>query len=301
MPCYHPRKGWRAKREGPDGQRGIVFSLASASVNEPVSVPCGKCVGCRMLHSQAWAVRCMHESQFHEDNSFVTLTYADKFLPVNRSLDKRHVQLFMKKLRHFMDGERISYFACGEYGDIGARPHYHALLFGVDFPDRTLWKDTSNGPLFLSPTLERLWGMGFTSFGPVNVATVRYACQYVTKKVGKVLSSYEWTDENGEIHQRTPEFALMSRRPAIGRKWIERYASDVLPDDFVVMDGKKLPVPRYYNKRLEIDEAALYAAAKLERLNAMYSDAHWKDAKPSRLAAREIVKSAQLKLRKGTL
>lgn len=301
MPCYHPLKAWRAKRPGVDGRRGIVFSLASASVTEPLSVPCGKCIGCKMLIAQAWAMRAMHEAQFHELNCFVTLTYSDRNLPEGGTLRPTDLVLFMKRLRKFIEPVRISFFACGEYGDIGGRPHYHALLFGMDFLDKTLWKDSSAGKMFLSPTLERLWGHGFTSVGPVTAATAAYVARYVTKKVGKDESAYECVDKDGVIHKREPEFARMSRRPAIGRKWIEKFASDVYPDDFCVREGKEVGVPRYYDKRLEIENAALFAAVKAERLGAMLSDEAWKDSKPSRLAVREIVAQAKINLRKGTL
>lgn len=40
----------------------------------------------------------------------------------------------------------------------------------------------------------------------------------------------------------------MSRRPAIGRKWIEKYVEDVYPRDFVVMDGSPLKPPKYYDR-----------------------------------------------------
>jgi hypothetical protein len=35
---------------------------------------------------------------------------------------------------------KVRFFHCGEYGDLTRRPHYHALIFGYDFPDRILLK-----------------------------------------------------------------------------------------------------------------------------------------------------------------
>jgi len=43
-------------------------------------------------------------------------------------------------------------------------------------------------------------------------------------------------------------------KPGIGYEWFMRYHSDVFPCDYLVYDGRKFPVPRYYSdlwKRLE--------------------------------------------------
>lgn len=45
------------------------------------------------------------------------------------ALDYYDVQLFIKRLRKKCKNERIRIFACGEYGPIHFRPHYHLLLW----------------------------------------------------------------------------------------------------------------------------------------------------------------------------
>ena len=100
-----------------------------------------------------WAVRCMHESQLHDKNCFLTLTYNDENLPTipcidmetgeiletrQPSLNKRDICLFMKDLRKRF-GAGIRFFQCGEYGEKFARPHHHMILFGFDFPDKKYW------------------------------------------------------------------------------------------------------------------------------------------------------------------
>lgn len=52
------------------------------------------------------------------------------FCGVSHSLNKRDVQLFLKRLRNA--GFHFQYFGCGEYGDLSARPHYHLLIFSDD-------------------------------------------------------------------------------------------------------------------------------------------------------------------------
>lgn len=104
MPCYSPLKGYR---DGATG--GLCFdrkldSKGNSSAPEEMEVPCGQCLGCRLDRARMWTSRIIHEASLHEydhGNSFVTLTYDDKNLPNNWSLDKRHFQLFMKRLRKF--------------------------------------------------------------------------------------------------------------------------------------------------------------------------------------------------------
>lgn len=295
MPCYHPTKAWRAKREGPDGKRGIVFSPHSASITEPVTVPCGVCFGCRMLYARGWQMRCMHEAQLHLLNCVVTLTYRDERV----SLCKRDIQLFMKRVRKFIEPERVSYFISGEYGERTGRPHYHGILFGMDFLDKRIWKQGQGGSQqWVSPKLDELWGLGYATIGAVTPASAAYIAGYVAKKVKQ---RFEEVDADGVITEREAEFQLMSRRPAIGRRWIDKFVSDVYPDDFVVKDGRETNVPRYYDGRLGVIDPTLFAAVKAERLGAMLSDEAWKNSKPSRLIVREEVAKAKAALQKGTM
>lgn len=44
-------------------------------------------------------------------------------------LCKYELQLFFKRLRKYYKNEKLRYFACGEYGPLHLRPHYHILLW----------------------------------------------------------------------------------------------------------------------------------------------------------------------------
>jgi uncharacterized protein (DUF736 family) len=57
-------------------------------------------------------------------------------------------------------------------------------------------------------------------------------------------------EETGEIHQLEPEFCLMSRRPGIGKNWLEKFKSDT-DKDFVTIRGDKMALPKYYDNLLE--------------------------------------------------
>ena len=121
MTCYRPFVAY-APLDG-----GALCFVERKDCRE-VKLACGQCIGCRIAKREAWAIRCVCESQMHLDNCFLTLTYDEESLPQYGSLEYRHVQLFFKRLRKKIGAFR--YFVCGEYGPHGDRPHYHALIFG---------------------------------------------------------------------------------------------------------------------------------------------------------------------------
>ena len=156
MPCYRPLVGYRSVKIGPTGKRPVVFKARDAFFDHQVKVRCGQCIGCRLEKARQWALRCSHEASLHENNCFVTLTYSDKNLPKYNSLELRDFQKFMKRLRKHFDGG-IRFFHCGEYGDKNGRPHYHAILFGIDFDDREIYKVSDAGyRWYTSKTLESI-------------------------------------------------------------------------------------------------------------------------------------------------
>lgn len=154
---------------------GKAFSL---------SLPCGQCIGCRLEYSRQWAIRCMHESTLHDQSCFITLTYSDDNLPEHGTLILRDFQLFMKRLRFEFSNVKIRFYHCGEYGEKFGRPHYHALLFGIDFEaDRTLYSQSKQGSkLYVSDTLNKLWNKGFATIGNITFESAAYVARYVVKK-----------------------------------------------------------------------------------------------------------------------
>lgn len=185
-----------------DGRTGGVRPFFSPP-GEAVQLPCGQCIGCRLDYSLHWAVRCMHEAQMHDENCFLTLTYSDEHVPSSGSLDKGALQKFWKRLRKRFPERRIRYFACGEYGERLHRPHYHACVFGFDFPDRELFMMREGIPLYTSEALAQCWPFGFCSIGDVTFESAAYVARYACKKItGEAASRhYERIDyETGEIH-----------------------------------------------------------------------------------------------------
>lgn len=256
-------------------------------------------MGCRLSHAQEWAIRAMHESMMHDHNSFITLTYSPENLPEDLSLNHEHYQKFYKRLRFELEPISPRYLMCGEYGSTGDRPHYHALIFGYDFPDKTLWND-GKSKLYRSSLLEKLWPYGFSTIGEVNYKTAQYVAGYIRKKLkGKAareinengLKAYEiYNSQTGEIIKRQPEYAQMSRRPGLGATFYEKYGNQIRNHDYVVMDSKRMRVPKYYDRLTErLDQQRLEANKCNRRDNAKR---YAKDQTPERLAAREAYKQA---------
>lgn len=298
MPCYHPLSAYQCA----DGSIVFYESKRHDTVKS-LSLPCGQCVGCRLERSRQWAIRCMHEAQMHTENCFITLTYDDDHLPSDRSLHYRDFQLFIKRLRKRYPGRRIRYYMAGEYGENFGRPHWHACIFGFDFHDKKLWKRTSaNSLLYRSQDLELLWPFGYSSIGDVTFESAAYVARYIMKKVtGKNASKhYEEIDpDTGEITNRTPEFTKMSLKPGIGYEWYKQYTADVYPHDYVVVRGKKVKPPKYYDKKYKIDnpyefDEVLYIREKSAKLNHA-------DNTLERLAVKEQVAKAKLQKLKRNL
>lgn len=249
MTCFYPNVGYL----GRGGQ--WVSNVRQSPSKAPMTIPCKRCIGCRMDRAAEWSVRIAHEASLYDESSFLTLTYDPLSIPEHGSLQVRDLQLFLKRLRKSIQPKKVRFFACGEYGGQTLRPHYHVLLFGHAFPDQTLWRKSKTGfPLYRSSELEALWTLGNSEIGSVTRESGKYVAKYCLKKVmgPPAEDHYSWTDpDTGEIHVRKPEFATMSTRPGIGLGWFKMWENDFNPSGFIVIDGQKHPVPRYYKRQLK--------------------------------------------------
>ena len=259
MSCYNPVKGYRSKEVSSTGRRAIVFKPSAGFFDLPMEVPCGKCTGCLLDRSKDWAVRCMHEASQHVDNCFITLTYSDANLPEGGSLRPRDFVLFIKRLRKYLSPATIRFFHCGEYGDDFDRPHHHCIIFGWRPPDLILWSEKRGVRLHRSAIVERLWSFGFVSVGSVTYESSAYISRYILKKVYGPSAAAHYQG-------RHPEYLTMSRRPGIGKKWIDKYSDDVYRSDNIVYGlGRLTKPPRYYDKQYEKLDKAHFSEIERER------------------------------------
>jgi hypothetical protein len=313
VPCYSPLKGWIDPES-----KGIQFQKPS---EDEMEVACGQCLGCRLDRARMWSIRMVYEARMHDVSSFITLTYRDVDLPPDWSLSapvrengkqvqQSQFQAFMKRLRKRRPGQKIKYFMCGEYGykcshdvflDEGkcpvgckvGRPHYHAILFNCDFQDKEIHGINKHGDhWYTSRELEELWPYGFNVIGDVTEQSAGYVARYCLKKITGELADehYQRVDENGEIHQLTPEYATMSN--GIGLEWYKKYRSDVWPHDEIPLPtgGVSKSVPRFYCEQLRKEDEEEYELVKERRKLFMLENAD--EYSPERLQSKYRVKKA---------
>lgn len=296
MPCYSPLVAYRIFVKD---QPKVVFNKPSGqspySEQKGFNVPCGKCWGCRLNHARQWALRCCHEAQIYREekelpSSFITLTFNPKIKDPT-SLNKRDFQLFMKRLRKKYSDIPIRYYHSGEYGEKNGRPHYHAIIFGINFDDRVLWSEKPN-KLYTSETLTSLWPYGYHIIGNVTFETASYTARYIMKKqYGKnAVEHYQ---------DRIPEYSTMSLGNGkdtfgIGYSFFQKYKKDIYPHDYVVEPrfGFKVKPPRYYDSLLPKEELEELKKARRERAEDPYTDI--RDPRWKRLKDRERHKILEL-------
>lgn len=283
--CVRPLTAWQT--EGGD----IVFA-ERGKIRRELTLPCGQCIECKLERSRQWGVRCMHEASLHDENCFLTLTYDDAHVPL--SLEYTHFQRFLKRLR-FRVGVPIRFYMCGEYGERFKRPHFHSLIFGWRPADLVLFSTRDDIRLYTSSFLSEIWTDGFASVGELTFESACYVARYCTKKVtGPLADSHYWRTDlvTGECREVTPEFGHMSLKPGIGSGWIDKYVTDVYPNDAVYNGSVPGRPPRFYDKRLAIldpDTAEFMEAVRYKKALASSID-----STVDRLRAREVCTRARL-------
>lgn len=194
-----------------------------------VKVGCKHCTECMQIRANEWAVRGHFELQQKEQNCFITLTYENN--PI--VLHKEHMQKFIKRLRKNIEPLKIKYFSCGEYGDKKMRPHYHIIIFGYDFQDKTFWKmSQSEKPIYISHELDDLWQYGIATVQEANATTISYSAKY---------SAHLKTHLPDHL-KNNPEYNTMSQNLGIDPilKKIETY----LLTDQIYINGFSYKIPK---------------------------------------------------------
>lgn len=172
------------------------FTVRNKLTNESIPVPCGRCPSCLARRVSGWSFRLMQEDKISTSAVFLTLTFDTANVPLSNNgfmtLEKKPFQLFMKRLRkaHGKDHPPLRYYACGEYGGVTQRPHYHAILFNA------------NVELIAGAWAIDGKPIGNIHYGSVTGASVGYTLKYMNKPKRKPQHQRD---------DRLPEFALMSK------------------------------------------------------------------------------------------
>lgn len=221
----------------------------------------------------------------------LTLTYDDDHLPEDFSVDVRHLQLFMKRLRKFCAHKKIRFYGCGEYGDDFGRPHYHLLIFGFTFNDRVLWTRTENSVQYTSQKLSNLWQYGLATTADLDYQAAEYVARYVMKKINgdRANTHYLRHHPKGYLCEVKPEFSVMSRKPGIATSWFHKFKTDCFPSDFLVIEGKQRRVPPFYLRLLHEEEQV-----KIKRARKAEANKHRENNTKERLAVRREVRELRM-------
>lgn len=288
MSCYHPLVGIPTGKLTENGKTDYKI-IKSANLSrtgdfiedlmrdypDHIIVPCGRCIGCRLDYSRSWADRMMLELETSKSAVFATLTYDNDHIPCVEddtgykyafTLCKKDCQDWMKRLRRHFKKKTVRFYLAGEYGSSTARPHYHAILFGLsldDFPDKKVHGRSELGDLYyVDKGFTDIWSNGFCLLSDVSWKTCAYVARYVTKKIGA------WYDFDFEFTGVEREFALMSRKPGLGRQYLKEHP-DAL--DFTSINlstpegGRKIRIPKYYLRQLQLTDPERYDKLMSER------------------------------------
>ena len=227
-----------------------------------ISVPCGKCVNCCLRKGSEWSFRLMQEERQCTSAYFITLTYANEYVPITdkkwMGLKKSDLQCFFKRLRsasHYRQvtapvsrnnshcysfasfaqcdqlRKPIKYYGVGEYGGRTYRPHYHVIIFNADLE-----------------LIFKSWQLGDIHVGTVTTQSVGYCMKYMLKK-GQIPMH--------KNDDRLKEFAVMSKGIGLGYLTpnnIDWHNANYDRMYVNVSGGVKAAMPRYYKQRIFTDE-----------------------------------------------
>jgi len=266
-----------------------------------LTVPCGHCNFCLANRRADWTFRLYQESKHASSAHFLTLTYDDAHLPAGKTLVYKDLQNFWKRMRAY--GINLRYYACGEYGEESNRPHYHAIIFGYDWPDKRHYATNSRGDRrYVSQALDTQWSFGKCEIGSVTPESCGYVARYVMKKIvgEQAKEHYQRIDPlTGEVHDLLPEYVNMSTRPGIGHGFFHKFKDELISQDSVLVKGRKVKLPKYYDKLIDKEDPYQLEMMKFDR--STKANERKENNTPERLAVREEVKHAQIRQLKRTL
>lgn len=318
---------WETALDGHKYQKATVmssdmlenFDRLSTAYFKYELIPCGKCAGCRLENSRQWANRGYLERQMHENAWFVTLTYSDDWLEIPDIMETstgitytdlddewagmlvpEDLKQFNKNLRQIAarewgQNEGIRFIACGEYGSLEKRPHYHLIIFGIDLPTESFYHpriDWRKCTYWQNEIIERAWGgsnkawdgmdrinpkcRGICNITEANWDDIAYVARYVMKKINGVESE-DYYAMQGQIK----EFFRSSRKPGIGAPYYEKFKNEIYSIDKILIENKKgskwMQPPKYFDDLLEKEDPKRLEEIKAKRRERAYQANKIKD------------------------
>lgn len=231
------------------------------------SFNCGSCLNCRINYTSKWQLRLLYELNSWSGAMFVTLTYDDEHIPKDYELKKEHLRNFLKRVRAKIDYNDVSmwsdfpivkdgkeyipkmrYYCAGEYGmnprdgvKGHERPHFHCILFGVDYYNPVHWKYVIDSWKYCDPMqFDKDRGLK-CAIQPVNIDTIGYVTGYVRKK----LTGDQAQESYGD---RLRPFNVCSQ--GLGLQLAFNQAHLLAKGYTYSHNGKRIGIPRYFREKL---------------------------------------------------
>lgn len=184
-------------------------------------IKCGKCSECLKEKQRQLIERIKTEKSFWKENIVLTATYNNENI---KNLNIEDLQKFYKRLRNY--GYKIRYFHAGELGETTKRPHYHIILFNYKPKDEIFYKETKKGTKqYISKELNKIWGMGLVTHGPLTEKAIYYVVKYMLKGLGKKDTLYGWSRKPplGINKERFEELKLLIKKEKYLPKCFKNY------------------------------------------------------------------------------
>lgn len=248
------------------------------TVSDWYKLPCGRCTNCKIQIAKEWALRCCLELPYWEKSIFTTLTFRDSEM-TDPSIHKKELSDFFHNVRNDLrkSKQKIKILGCGEYGDESMRKHYHAIIFGLGMSNEKI-TISHNCETYTSENsiLEKNWSKGNVFNGIVTWNSCRYVASYVFKKYYDELKEDYYTSKGLENpFQHTSN--------GIGKQFYEEWANNILSKGYIMFNGIKHTIPRYFLELYEKDGKKL----ELERMQMKHAEEDfwkWYDKKTKEIS-----------------
>lgn len=219
--------------------------------------PCGWCLNCRVDKSNSLRDRCEYEFIDKKCGAFVTLTYDDRNLlkcmhydtqdkHLVASLSKHECHKFLYRLNKevkkqpnsLLCNHKYKYLIVGEYGQHGdnpvlvGRPHFHLLVFGLDFA-------------FCQKIFQKAWqNQGNIMVGNIGDGAISYVLKYLDKQVFGEPARIKY-----DYHNQERPFQFHSL--GLGRGLYDSQKDYIIKNHYNYRwHGKDVPVPPYWKNKL---------------------------------------------------
>ncbi len=269
-----------------------------------IHVACGRCMPCQKNKRRDWSFRLQEEQHVSINSCFVTLTYEEETIPIRNSIPtllKSDLRTFINSLRkrqerfwqkefeekkadaytkeYIKERNKIRYYAVGEYGKRGDRPHYHIIMFNL-------------APQLIDE-LTPIWGKGFVHIGEVNYKSIKYCTKYIIGKEGPGLAYAKHEPQEGPGIEKC--FSWKSSNPGIGHSYLTReiieyhkkkYEQAIKRADtreyYVPLvrsrEGYFQKMPDYYKNKIFDSDAGAYFKEQMIKIGDKITNEDWEKA-----------------------